>query len=281
MSLGNNIKRFRKDLGITQEELANVLCVTSQAVSKWESGAGLPDITIVRQAENRAMQVIRYADNKMLSDECHYALAWLCWHTQDWDKGRQHIEALPSIGNNMLQETLLPYYINIDTEEGKKNWQARIRDNYQNYIRAINKQIVYTAEAMMWVSPLAETEANCRWGIAIMDEFMKNDKMKAHCQGFYRETYKYLIGAYLRNNEPKKAADEWRILNAKIDEYVDFCKDINAKSYDERVCMFGKKSADNMASYTKEWIDGKIEFMLGQIESMSSREAYEEFKKLI
>ena len=59
-----------------------------------------------------------------------YALAWIYWHNREWDKGRQHIEALPSISNNMLHETLLPYYINRDTEEGKKNWQAQIRDNY-------------------------------------------------------------------------------------------------------------------------------------------------------
>ena len=45
MSLGNNIKKYRHDLGITQEELAGILCVTGQAVSKWESGAGLPDVT--------------------------------------------------------------------------------------------------------------------------------------------------------------------------------------------------------------------------------------------
>lgn len=38
MSLGNNIKKYRHDLGITQEELAGILCVTGQAVSKWESG---------------------------------------------------------------------------------------------------------------------------------------------------------------------------------------------------------------------------------------------------
>ncbi len=236
---------------------------------------------IIRQAENRAMQVIRYADNKKLSDECHYALAWLCWHTQEWDKGRQHIEALPSISNSRLQETLLPYYINRYTEEGKKNWQAQIRDNYQNYIRAINKQIVYTAEAMMWVSPLDETEANCRWGIAIMDEFMKNDKMKAHCQGFYRETYKFLIAAYLRNNESKKAAAEWEILNAKIDDYVDFCKEINEKNHDEIVSLYGIKAANYIASYTREWIDGKLNFMLGQLESLSSKEVYMEFKELI
>lgn len=41
MSLGNNIKKYRHDLGITQEELAGVLCVTGQAVSKWESGGSL------------------------------------------------------------------------------------------------------------------------------------------------------------------------------------------------------------------------------------------------
>ena len=43
MSLGNNIKIFRKKLGLTQEELASQLFVTSQAVSKWESENGLPD----------------------------------------------------------------------------------------------------------------------------------------------------------------------------------------------------------------------------------------------
>ena len=179
MSLGNNIKKYRRELGITQEELAGILCITSQAVSKWESGTGLPDITqvvplaqalnvstdalfglnpdvydvklakevkekantlrdsgepdqaalnaveyldrqcdenifnygiltayvnavahmsrfvnpnnayysgllkddssqwnkIVRTAENRAMQVIRYSEDKVLIDECHYALA--------------------------------------------------------------------------------------------------------------------------------------------------------------------------------------------------------------
>ena len=181
MSLGNNIKKYRRDLGMTQEELAGILCITGQAVSKWESGAGLPDVTqivplaralnvstdalfgfhtesydkklaeqvkleadqlcdsgdpaqgalasaeyldkkceenifnyrimmryvqaiahmsrfvnpenayyrelmaddqkgwkhMIRLAENRAMQVIRYSEEKELSDDCHYALAWI------------------------------------------------------------------------------------------------------------------------------------------------------------------------------------------------------------
>ena len=37
-TLGKNIKTFRKNKGFTQEELADLLNITPQAVSKWESG---------------------------------------------------------------------------------------------------------------------------------------------------------------------------------------------------------------------------------------------------
>lgn len=36
----------RKELGLTQEALAARLCITPQAVSKWENGVGLPDVTL-------------------------------------------------------------------------------------------------------------------------------------------------------------------------------------------------------------------------------------------
>ena len=47
MSLGENIKAARKKLGMTQEELASQIGVTAQAVSRWESGAGMPDVTMI------------------------------------------------------------------------------------------------------------------------------------------------------------------------------------------------------------------------------------------
>ncbi len=46
-NLGSNIRNFRKNKGFTQEELAGMLGVTPQAVSRWESEAGLPDISMV------------------------------------------------------------------------------------------------------------------------------------------------------------------------------------------------------------------------------------------
>lgn len=385
MSLGNNIKKYRRDLGITQEELAGILCITSQAVSKWESGAGLPDVNqivplakalnvstdalfgfnsesydlrfaeeinfkantlrdsgdpaqgalaaaefldlqceenifnyrimtryvqaiahmsrfvnqnnvyykallednqkrwqhMVKMAENRAKQVIRYSDEKELTDKCHYALAWVYWHTQEFDKGRQHIDELPSIKCNMLQEKLLPYYKSIESEQGMEGWHEQVRDNYQNFIRAINKQIVYAAESMMWTCDLDMFEENCRWGLSIMDKFMENEKMRAYCQGFYRETSKFLIAAYLRNNEPQKAADEWNRLVSKIEDYLQFCEQINSADKAGVIHDFGEKAAENMAHYTREWIDGKKQFMLGELKSWSDEKVFTEFEKQI
>ena len=44
---GATIKSLREKQGITQAQLANVLGVSSKAVSKWETAKGLPDITLM------------------------------------------------------------------------------------------------------------------------------------------------------------------------------------------------------------------------------------------
>ena len=48
-TIGNRIAKFRKAKGMTQEELANQLGVSSQAVSKWENDASCPDISLLPQ----------------------------------------------------------------------------------------------------------------------------------------------------------------------------------------------------------------------------------------
>ena len=44
---GAVIKALREGKGLTQKELANELGVSDKAISKWETGKGLPDITLL------------------------------------------------------------------------------------------------------------------------------------------------------------------------------------------------------------------------------------------
>lgn len=44
---GATIKKLREAKGITQLQLAEIIGVTAKAVSKWETGKGLPDISLV------------------------------------------------------------------------------------------------------------------------------------------------------------------------------------------------------------------------------------------
>lgn len=45
--IGEYIAQLRKAKGLTQSALADMLCVTHQAVSKWENGAALPDVEVL------------------------------------------------------------------------------------------------------------------------------------------------------------------------------------------------------------------------------------------
>lgn len=46
-SIGNRISQLRREKGITQEEMAEKLGVTPQAVSKWENDISYPDILLL------------------------------------------------------------------------------------------------------------------------------------------------------------------------------------------------------------------------------------------
>lgn len=45
VKVGNYISQKRKELGLTQKQLAELIEVTDKSISKWERGNGLPDVT--------------------------------------------------------------------------------------------------------------------------------------------------------------------------------------------------------------------------------------------
>ncbi len=49
---GAVIKSLREKNGMTQQQLAEKLCVSDKAVSKWETGKGFPDISLIEPLAN-------------------------------------------------------------------------------------------------------------------------------------------------------------------------------------------------------------------------------------
>ena len=45
MTFGQRLKAFRKNENWTQQNLAEMIGVSTQAISKWETDAGMPDIS--------------------------------------------------------------------------------------------------------------------------------------------------------------------------------------------------------------------------------------------
>ena len=62
-----NIARYRKENGLTQEELANKLGITPQAVSKWETEQSMPDIAVL---PNLA-EILHISVDKLLGYNAH------------------------------------------------------------------------------------------------------------------------------------------------------------------------------------------------------------------
>lgn len=68
--IGNFIADLRKEKGLTQKALADILGVTDKAVSKWECGAGYPEITLVPTLA----QTLDVSMSELLSGERHTTL---------------------------------------------------------------------------------------------------------------------------------------------------------------------------------------------------------------
>ena len=63
---GSTIKLLREKIGYTQKQLAERLMVSDKAVSKWESGRGLPDISLIEPLA----RTLGVSLAELLSGEC-------------------------------------------------------------------------------------------------------------------------------------------------------------------------------------------------------------------
>ena len=75
MNFGEKVANYRKNLGLTQEALADKCSVTRQAVAKWEKGESMPDIyTIARLAKLFSVSIedFIHTDNAVVETQNFY-----------------------------------------------------------------------------------------------------------------------------------------------------------------------------------------------------------------
>ena len=98
--LGDNIKKFRKASNLSQEELAERIDVSRQAISRWELGSTLPDAPnllklsdlfsvsidyLLRDDEDETThlpptkEIHREPTEKELKQRKYYLVACICW----------------------------------------------------------------------------------------------------------------------------------------------------------------------------------------------------------
>ena len=65
VKIGRFIQSSRKQINITQKELADKLGVSDKLISKWETGNGMPDISIL----NELCSILNISVNELLSGE--------------------------------------------------------------------------------------------------------------------------------------------------------------------------------------------------------------------
>lgn len=68
MNFGEKIKQARIDVGLTQEELAEILVVSRSAIAKWESNRGLPDVSnlkVISHALNVSVDYLLDEEGKL------------------------------------------------------------------------------------------------------------------------------------------------------------------------------------------------------------------------
>lgn len=99
MALGNNIKKHRKDRNLSQEQLAEAMGVSTAAVSKWETGIAVPELTALTDLADYFEVSIDALVGHIVSDDRKNALL----AEMDQLSGEEKYDEAKSVAEKLLQ----------------------------------------------------------------------------------------------------------------------------------------------------------------------------------
>ena len=236
----SNLKKFRLQKGLTQEQVANELGVNAQTVSRWECGTTAPDVYLLPEVARLYGVTIDDFFKKTVSGYENYAQRLACVYgktrdPQDFIRADEEFKILKQNGNysfedkrmhGMIHQYMMFYcqtqafklydlVINGDTERGENYWRTRMAKNYlMIYLGLADKCI---AEQLK----LVEENEKCgeEWNLLLRAFFHSRR---------YEEAYEYLPKAI------EAVPDFWRVYSVGGDVCVKLGK------YDEAIELLDK-----------------------------------------
>ena len=134
MQFNEKLKMLRKEKGFTQESLADKLNVSRQAITKWESGDGIPDIDNLKQISilfNTTIDELVKEDKDInLENKKNYSEIYELEidHTKHFDINIDKINELKIMSNN--EEKVKIEILSNEEENLKESFKVKFDDIY-------------------------------------------------------------------------------------------------------------------------------------------------------
>lgn len=199
-AFGHFLAQLRREKGMTQKELAATLYVSDKAVSKWERGLSVPDISLlVPLAEQLNVTVAELLQGRRVEEEQRFTRE----ETEDLIRKALTFSAEPPERRQERTKKYLPVYVIccvLGVAEALAVWAAGLADiegALALLIIGVVFGVVYGAYAMFWMAEtlpryydenricnFAQGAFHC-W--VSVKQFSKNDTATA-CQDWLRST---------------------------------------------------------------------------------------------
>ena len=144
MTLGQKLKQIRKKFGLSQEQLAEIMNVSRQAITKWETDTGMPDVGNLQELSKVFGLTVDY----LLNDQNHLPSLTM---KKNLDKNKYQ-NKLNSYAEILKDHYAEPYEIYVLTREKKMNFIEFLIDLF---VGSSSPAMIYPIETADLLSDLS------------------------------------------------------------------------------------------------------------------------------
>ncbi len=116
--IGTFLKVLRNEKGLTQEELAEILNVSSRSISRWENGKNFPDISLVIQlADLYDVEIIEIIDGERKSETMKEETREVAEKLSDYAEADKELTIKRIRNQSLMGVVALAVYFTLDVFE--------------------------------------------------------------------------------------------------------------------------------------------------------------------